>query len=57
VKTAEDHKVNPRLVIVSSGMHYWCKLSEKDLGYDNMVKTLGSKEYSTSAYVYLISNV
>jgi NAD(P)-dependent dehydrogenase (short-subunit alcohol dehydrogenase family) len=47
VKTAQQHSTTPRLVVVSSGMHYWVKIN-KDVGENpDILKTIGSAEYST----------
>ncbi|KAJ7708942.1 short-chain dehydrogenase [Mycena rosella] len=49
IKTATDHATVPRIVVVSSGVHYWFTL-EKDLCEDPaMLKTLGSTEYCITA--------
>ncbi|KAJ7699056.1 hypothetical protein B0H17DRAFT_927003 [Mycena rosella] len=47
VNTANQHATTPRIVVVTSGVHYWHTF-EKSLCEDPAVlKTLGSKEYCT----------
>ncbi|KAJ6590425.1 hypothetical protein DFH09DRAFT_1139361 [Mycena vulgaris] len=46
-KTAKEHSTVPRIVVVSSGMHYWSTI-EKPLSEDPaLLKTMGGAEYST----------
>jgi len=47
IQTAKDHSTTPRLVIVSSDVHYWADVERPALESPNFLKTLGSKEYST----------
>jgi retinol dehydrogenase-12 len=50
IKTAKEHATLPRLVVVSSGVHYWITI-EKDLCESpTMLKTFGSSEYCTPKY-------
>ncbi|KAJ7708899.1 hypothetical protein B0H17DRAFT_916458 [Mycena rosella] len=47
VKTAKEHSTLPRIVVVSSEVHYWYTF-EKGLSEDpEILKTLGSAEYCT----------
>jgi retinol dehydrogenase-12 len=39
---------NPRVVIVSSGAHYWAKFSETEVGSDKILEKLSDKTYCTS---------
>jgi retinol dehydrogenase-12 len=51
IKTGKEYSTLPRLVFVSSGMHYWITI-EKDLCESpTMLKTLGSSDYCTPKYV------
>lgn len=51
LETATQFSVKPRLVIVSSDVHYWSKIPKDVLQTPNIFRTLGSKEYSTKKYV------
>ncbi|KAF8176360.1 NAD(P)-binding protein [Mycena galopus ATCC 62051] len=47
LKTAREHSTLPRLVVVSSEVHYWASI-EKDVRENpDILKTLGSAEYCT----------
>ncbi|KDQ11369.1 hypothetical protein BOTBODRAFT_35450 [Botryobasidium botryosum FD-172 SS1] len=48
-KTAQDTNTMPRLVIVSSAMHYWAKLQVKELQQEDLIKALSSEEFCTAA--------
>jgi hypothetical protein len=39
---------NPRVVIVSSDMHYWAKFSETEVGSDKILQKLSDKTHCTS---------
>ncbi|KAJ6580899.1 short-chain dehydrogenase [Mycena capillaripes] len=47
IKTAQQHSTTPRLVVVSSGVHYWVEMEKGILENPDMLKTLGSAEYCT----------
>ncbi|KAJ7096017.1 hypothetical protein C8R43DRAFT_264540 [Mycena crocata] len=47
IKTAREHSIVPRLVVVSSSMHYWDKLDASLYESPGIFKTLGSAEYCT----------
>ncbi|KAJ7762987.1 hypothetical protein B0H16DRAFT_504467 [Mycena metata] len=49
LKTAREHATQPRLVVVSSEMHYFTRIPKKVLEDPEILKTLGSKEYCTPA--------
>ncbi|KAJ7483188.1 hypothetical protein FB451DRAFT_1129081 [Mycena latifolia] len=47
IQTAQEHATVPRIVVVSSSVHYWLKI-EKSLCEDpEMLKTMASAEYCT----------
>lgn len=48
VETGRRYGTNPRIVIVTSGMHYWYPLENKVYEAPSPLKLLNSKEYSTS---------
>ncbi|KAJ7089873.1 hypothetical protein B0H15DRAFT_839583 [Mycena belliarum] len=48
VKTAKDHATIPRLVVVSSEVHYWVTIDKSLIEGPNLFKVLGSKEYCHS---------
>ncbi|KAJ7900599.1 hypothetical protein B0H14DRAFT_2429170, partial [Mycena olivaceomarginata] len=47
IKTAQQHSTSPRLVVVSSDMHYWVKMDKNLSENPDVLKTLGSAEYCT----------
>ncbi|KAF8206573.1 hypothetical protein K438DRAFT_1904702 [Mycena galopus ATCC 62051] len=47
VKTAQQHSTTPRLVVVSSGTHYWVEINKDMSENPDILKTIGSAEYST----------
>ncbi|KAJ6580900.1 NAD(P)-binding protein [Mycena capillaripes] len=47
ISTAQQHSTIPRLVVVSSGMHYWANIEKGILENPEMLQTLGSAEYCT----------
>ncbi|KAF7360243.1 hypothetical protein MVEN_00753100 [Mycena venus] len=47
IKTAQQHSTVPRLVVVSSEVHYWVKIEKRVYENPDMLKTLGSAEYCT----------
>jgi len=47
IQTAKDHSTTPRLVVVSSEMHYWADIEKKAVDSPNYFKTIGKKEYCT----------
>ena len=42
--------VNPRVVIVSSDVHYWTKFSETEVESNNILQKLSDKNYCTSQW-------
>ncbi|KAF8888743.1 hypothetical protein BD779DRAFT_1470032 [Infundibulicybe gibba] len=48
IATAREHGTAPRIVVVTSGLHYWARIEKKVLDSGKIVSTLGSKEYSLS---------
>lgn len=50
IKTAQQHSTSPRLVVVSSDMHYWVKMDKNLSENPDILKTLGSAEYCTEKY-------
>ncbi|GLB43401.1 putative protein CC1G_02706 Coprinopsis cinerea okayama7 130 [Lyophyllum shimeji] len=49
IRTAEEYNTHPRLVVVTSEVHSWSKIDKRVLDGDEILKTLGSKEYCTPA--------
>ncbi|KAF7369500.1 hypothetical protein MVEN_00279800 [Mycena venus] len=47
IKTAREHSTVPRLVVVSSEMHYWASIEKEVRENPDMLKTFGSQEYCT----------
>ncbi|KAJ7837944.1 hypothetical protein B0H13DRAFT_1651258 [Mycena leptocephala] len=47
IKTAQQHSTVPRLVVVSSGLHYRSEIDKRVAENPNMLKTIGSAEYCT----------
>ncbi|KAF9447064.1 NAD(P)-binding protein [Macrolepiota fuliginosa MF-IS2] len=47
LKTAKQHGTIPRIVIVSSEVHFWTTFEDKVLDSPNAFEVLGSKEYCT----------
>jgi hypothetical protein len=47
LKTGKTFSVEPRLVVVASGMHYWTKLEKKVVDSPEPLKMFSSKEYCT----------
>ncbi|KAF7371072.1 WW domain-containing oxidoreductase [Mycena sanguinolenta] len=48
IRTAEQYSTTPRIVVVSSSMHYWVKINKDVSENPDMLKTLGSAEYCTN---------
>ncbi|KAF8350272.1 hypothetical protein F5887DRAFT_423189 [Amanita rubescens] len=48
IETARNHSVTPRMVVVSSGVHYWAKFDRQVMENHEPLKTLGSKDYCTT---------
>ncbi|KAJ7733420.1 hypothetical protein DFH07DRAFT_928832 [Mycena maculata] len=48
IKTSREHATLPRLVVVSSGAHYWIEIEKPVVENPEIVKTVGSAEYCTS---------
>ncbi|KAJ7780227.1 hypothetical protein DFH07DRAFT_865313 [Mycena maculata] len=51
IKTAQEHSTQPRLVIVSSEVHYWHDIEKPVVESPEIVKTLASAEYCTTGKV------
>ncbi|PFH49405.1 hypothetical protein AMATHDRAFT_147710 [Amanita thiersii Skay4041] len=47
IQTASEHSTAPRLVLVSSLVHYWVSLEDKILNSDKPLHILNDKEYCT----------
>ncbi|KAH6903864.1 short-chain dehydrogenase [Coprinopsis sp. MPI-PUGE-AT-0042] len=47
IKTGQRFSVEPRLVVVGSGLHYWAKFDKRIAESSEPLKTFSSKEYST----------
>ncbi|KAJ7893281.1 hypothetical protein B0H13DRAFT_2037540 [Mycena leptocephala] len=47
LKTAREHSTLPRLVVVSSEVHYWAAIDKSVAENADMLKTMGSAEYCT----------
>lgn len=47
IKTAREHSTIPRLVVVSSEMHYWASIEKEVRENPDMLKTFGSEKYCT----------
>ncbi|KAF7371442.1 hypothetical protein MSAN_00781200 [Mycena sanguinolenta] len=47
MRTAREHSTFPRLVVVSSEVHYWASIEKAVRENPDMLKTLGSAEYCT----------
>ena len=46
LRTAENHHINPRIVVVSSGLHYRAKLDKNVFDSPNGLEKFGKVEYS-----------
>ncbi len=46
-ETAKQYRTVPRLVLVSSDVHYWTKIEGEALSSSNTFEVLGSEEYCT----------
>ncbi|GLB39563.1 putative protein CC1G_02706 Coprinopsis cinerea okayama7 130 [Lyophyllum shimeji] len=49
IQTSQEHGTRPRLVIVTSEVHFWSNIEQKVLDGPSIYKTLSSKEYCTPA--------
>lgn len=47
LETAKTYHTTPRIVIVSSEVHYWARFEDKVFDSPNAFEILGSKEYCT----------
>ncbi|KAF4610727.1 hypothetical protein D9613_006657 [Agrocybe pediades] len=47
METAEEHNTTPRLVVVSSEVHYWSKIDKKVIDAANPIKFYGSEDNFT----------
>jgi retinol dehydrogenase-12 len=50
-KTARTHNTHPRLVIVSSGVHYWTEVEPAVRATPSILETISSKAYCVDQYV------
>ncbi|KAJ7343775.1 hypothetical protein DFH08DRAFT_214798 [Mycena albidolilacea] len=60
LKTAREHSTVPRLVVVSSEVHYWASIEKQIRENHAMLKMLGSAEYCTPrnmAFRYLLTKL
>lgn len=48
LETAEKYKTLPRMVVVSSEVHFWANIEQKVFDDPNPLRLLGSSEYFTS---------
>ena len=46
LRTAEKHHTNPRIVVVSSDVHYWTKLDKDVFDSPNGLVKFGKLDYS-----------
>ena len=46
LRTAEKHHTSPRIVVVSSGVHYWAKLDKDVIDSPNGLAKFGKREFS-----------
>ena len=51
IETARNHRVTPRIVIVSSGTHFRSTFDQQIRDDHEPLKILGSKVYCVPAYV------
>ncbi|KAJ7302935.1 hypothetical protein DFH08DRAFT_57252 [Mycena albidolilacea] len=49
IKTAQQHATLPRIVVVSSEVHYWVEIEKRVYENPDIIKTLGSSEYCTNS--------
>jgi hypothetical protein len=54
IKTAQQHATLPRIVVVSSEVHYWVEIEKRVYENPDIIKTLGSSEYCTDSYALVI---
>lgn len=50
-RTARDYSTRPRLVVVSSDVHYFVKLDKRAVASPNILQTLASEEFCKSKCV------
>jgi len=48
LRAASSTSRNPRVVIVSSELHYWAKLTKEEVECDNILRKINDKEHCTS---------
>jgi hypothetical protein len=46
LRTAENHHTSPRIVVVSSEVHYWAKLDKDAFDSPNGLVKFGKAEFS-----------
>lgn len=51
IETGQKHQTRPRLVVVSSGVHYIHDIDDKVYDAESSFQLLNSKEFCTAAYV------
>jgi retinol dehydrogenase-12 len=51
VETAKTHHTTPRIVVVSSEVHYWTTLSQEVLDSSNPLRLLGKDKDYIAKYV------
>ena len=52
LRTSEKHHTSPRIVVVSSGVHYWAKLDNDVFESPNGLVKFGKKEFSEYAILF-----
>jgi len=51
IQTGKEYGTAPRLVVVTSEVHFWAHLDQNVLESPDILKTIGSKEYCTQAII------
>ena len=49
IRTSKEYETTPRIVVVSSEMHFWVSVEKDLLESPNIVEIIGSKEYCTKS--------
>jgi hypothetical protein len=55
-KTARTYNTHPRLVIVSSGVHYWTEVEPAVRATPSILETISSKAYCVDQYALSFSS-
>ncbi|KAJ7663864.1 hypothetical protein DFH06DRAFT_1393669 [Mycena polygramma] len=55
IKTAQQNSTTPRIVLVSSGMHYLVEIEKGLYESQDMLRTLGGPEYRYKQYVFTVT--